>query len=62
MMITTVLAALIARQWGYNLVSVFAVNGAFLAIDIVFFGPNSVKLFEGGWFPLALAILSPSSY
>ncbi len=55
MMITTVLAALVARQWGYSLPAVLAVNGAFLVIDLVFFAANSVKLFEGGWFPLVLA-------
>ena len=55
MAITTILAALVALQWGYNPVAVVAVNGAFLAIDLVFLTANSVKLFEGGWFPLALA-------
>ena len=55
MSITTLLAALVALKWGYNPVAVFAVNGFFLAIDIVFLGANSVKLFEGGWFPLVLA-------
>ncbi|MCJ2071563.1 KUP/HAK/KT family potassium transporter, partial [Methylobacterium sp. J-030] len=53
--ITTLLAALIALRWGYNPILVFAVNGFFLAIDAVFFAANSVKLFEGGWFPLLLA-------
>ena len=53
--ITTVLAALVALQWGYNVWAVLAVNGAFLVIDLVFFAANSVKLFEGGWFPLLLA-------
>ena len=57
MIITTILAALIARQWGYNLYAVLAVNGAFFIIDLVFFSANSVKLFEGGWFPLILAAL-----
>ena len=55
MAITTVLAALVALQWGYNPVAVLAVNGAFFVIDLVFFAANSVKLFEGGWFPLLLA-------
>lgn len=55
MAITTLLAALVALKWGYNPVAVFAVNGFFLAIDVVFLGANSVKLFEGGWFPLVLA-------
>ncbi len=56
MAITTVLAALVALQWGYNPVAVFLVNGFFLLIDLVFVAANSVKLFEGGWFPLMLAI------
>ncbi|WP_189677471.1 potassium transporter Kup [Sphingomonas glacialis] len=55
MVITTLLAALIARQWGYALALVLAVNGAFLTIDLGFFVANSVKIFEGGWFPLAIA-------
>ncbi|WP_264050326.1 potassium transporter Kup [Methylobacterium flocculans] len=55
MAITTLLAALVALKWGYNPVAVLAVNGFFLAIDLVFLGANSVKLFEGGWFPLLLA-------
>ncbi|MBV9826068.1 MAG: KUP/HAK/KT family potassium transporter [Alphaproteobacteria bacterium] len=55
MAITTVLAALVALQWGYNPMIVLAVNGAFIVIDLVFFAANSIKLFEGGWFPLALA-------
>ncbi|WP_238293790.1 KUP/HAK/KT family potassium transporter, partial [Methylobacterium longum] len=53
--ITTLLAALIALRWGYNPILVCAVNGFFLAIDAVFLAANSVKLFEGGWFPLVLA-------
>ena len=55
MAITTVLAALIALKWGYNPVLVVLVNGVFLAVDLVFFAANSVKLHEGGWFPLLLA-------
>jgi len=55
MVITTLLAALIARQWGYALPLVILANGAFLCIDLAFFGANSVKVAEGGWFPLAIA-------
>ena len=57
MAITTILAALVALQWGYNPVLVVLVNGAFLVVDLVFFAANATKLFEGGWFPLALAFL-----
>src|SRR5437879_2589419 len=55
MAITTLLAALVALQWGYSPVLVIGVNGFFFIIDCIFFAANSTKLFEGGWFPLVLA-------
>jgi len=55
MAITTLLAALVALQWGYSPFIVVAVNGSFFVIDCIFFAANSIKLFEGGWFPLLLA-------
>ncbi|MGL4559049.1 MAG: potassium transporter Kup, partial [Afipia sp.] len=55
MAITTLLAALVALQWGYPPVVVIAVNGFFFVIDCIFFAANSAKLFEGGWFPLLIA-------
>jgi KUP system potassium uptake protein len=55
MAITTVLAALVALQWGYNPLLVIAVNGFFLVIELVFVAANLTKLIEGGWFPLLMA-------
>jgi len=55
MAITTLLAALVAIQWGYPPIVVIAVNGFFFVIDCIFFAANSAKLFEGGWFPLVIA-------
>src|ERR1700746_657626 len=55
MAITTLLAALVALQWGYHPIVVIPVNGFFFIIDLIFFAANSTKLFEGGWFPLVLA-------
>jgi KUP system potassium uptake protein len=55
MAVTTVLAALVALQWGYNPILVAAVNGCLLIIDLVFVSANATKLIEGGWFPLFLA-------
>ncbi|MCJ2072193.1 KUP/HAK/KT family potassium transporter [Methylobacterium sp. J-030] len=55
MVITTVLAGLIALRWGFNPILVLACNGAFLIVDLTFFSANTLKLFEGGWFPLLLA-------
>jgi KUP system potassium uptake protein len=57
MAVTTVLAALVALQWGYNPIAVAAVNGLFLIVDFVFVAANGSKLFEGGWFPLLLACI-----
>src|SRR5437667_401106 len=54
---TTLLAALVAIQWGYSPFIVISVNGFFFAIDGIFFAANSVKLLEGGWFPLLLAAI-----
>jgi len=55
MAVTTVLAALVALKWGYNPLMVVAVNGFFLAIELVFIAANMLKLVEGGWFPLLMA-------
>ena len=55
MAVTTVLAALVALQWGYNPLLVAAVNGFFLIIELIFVAANMTKLVEGGWFPLLLA-------
>ena len=55
MAITTLLAALVALQWGYHPAIVIPVNGFFFIIDCIFFAANSTKFLEGGWFPLVLA-------
>ena len=55
MAITTMLAALVALQWGYPPLAVFAVNGFFLVIELVFVAANMTKLVDGGWFPLLIA-------
>jgi KUP system potassium uptake protein len=55
MAVTTVLAALVALQWGYNPLMVAAVNGFFLVIELIFVAANMTKLIEGGWFPLLMA-------
>jgi KUP system potassium uptake protein len=57
MAVTTVLAALVALQWGYNPLAVVAVNGSFIVIDLLFIAANATKLLEGGWFPLLLACI-----
>jgi KUP system potassium uptake protein len=55
MAVTTILATLVALQWGYNPLLVAAVNGSLLIIEVVFVAANATKLFAGGWFPLLMA-------
>ena len=55
MAVTTVLAALVALQWGYNPLLVAVVNGFFLIVELVFIAANATKLLAGGWFPLLMA-------
>ena len=55
MAVTTVLAALVALQWGYNPLAVAAVNGSLLVVELIFVAANATKLLAGGWFPLVLA-------
>jgi KUP system potassium uptake protein len=57
MAVTTVLAALVALQWGYNPILVALANGFFLVVELIFVAANGTKLIEGGWFPLLLACL-----
>jgi KUP system potassium uptake protein len=55
MAVTTVLAALVALQWGYNPLLVAVVNGFLLIVELVFVAANATKLLAGGWFPLLMA-------
>lgn len=55
MALETVLAALVALQWGYHPLLVAAVNDVFLVVELTFVSANATKLREGGWFPLLLA-------
>ena len=55
MAITTLMATFVALHWKYNPVVVYAVNGTFLVIDLVFFASASTKIADGGWFPLAIS-------
>ena len=53
MIITTILAATIAREiWKWSRALIILVTAAFLIIDLAFFGANILKFVDGGWFPL----------
>jgi KUP system potassium uptake protein len=57
MAITTLMATFVALQWKHNPVLVYTVNGALLALDLLFVASTSTKLLDGGWFPLAISII-----
>ncbi|MDE2436666.1 MAG: potassium transporter Kup [Sphingomonadales bacterium] len=56
MVITCCLAFMVTRRtWGWSLPLSLAVIVPFLAIDLVFFGANILRVIEGGWVPLTIA-------
>lgn len=55
MVITTGLLWMVAKNiWNWNKVVLALVGVVILGIDFVFLFANSVKIHEGGWFPLAM--------
>lgn len=58
MVVTTCLAFIIAwRVWGWNPVWATLLIAPFLAIDLIFFGANILRVVEGGWVPLLVAAI-----
>ena len=57
MTITTVLTFFVLHKgWKYPLWLALAPTAFFFLIDITFFSSNLLKLFDGGWFPLAIGL------
>jgi KUP system potassium uptake protein len=55
MLITTVMTFFVIRYgWKYPWPLCIAATGFFFLVDFVFFAANIVKVFEGGWFPVAI--------
>ena len=55
MLITTLLTFYVIRYgWKYPLWLCLAATGFFFAVDLMFWGSNLLKLFDGGWFPLLI--------
>jgi KUP system potassium uptake protein len=58
MVITTILFYVVARNnWNWGFLPTILLCGFFFVIDISFFGANAIKFFDGGWFPITLAIV-----
>ena len=59
MLIDTILIAFVIRLlWRWNWFFVILVAGSLFIIDIAFFSANALKIPEGGWFPLAVGVVS----
>ena len=59
MLIDTILVAFVmVLMWKWNKLVVAIVAGSLLLVDIAFFGANVIKIPEGGWFPLAMGLVS----
>jgi len=57
MMIDTVLAFFVVRAlWKWSWGPALAFLAVFFAVDFAFFSANTVKIFDGGWFPLVLGL------
>jgi KUP system potassium uptake protein len=55
MLITTILTFFVVRyRWNYPLALCLLATGFFFAVDFMFWASNLLKLFDGGWFPLAI--------
>lgn len=58
MVITAIIFAVVARErWRWPMPVVVLVVGFFLLIDGAFFGANLLKVPQGGWFPLVVALV-----
>ncbi|MBK6592107.1 MAG: potassium transporter Kup [Burkholderiales bacterium] len=55
MLITTILTFYVIRySWNYPLALCIGATGFFFVVDFAFWASNLLKLFDGGWFPLAI--------
>ena len=56
MVLTTIMTFFVIRyRWNYPLWMCLAATGFFLAIELVFFSSNILKVLSGGWFTLLIA-------
>jgi len=59
MMIDTILVSFVVfLAWRWNPWLAAPLLGALLLIDLAFFSANAIKLLQGGWFPIVIALAS----
>jgi KUP system potassium uptake protein len=58
MVITTALFAVVVRElWGWKPRTIALVIGPLFLIDLAFFGANALKILQGGWVPIVIAVV-----
>jgi len=58
MLMTTLLMCFIAlRVWQWSLLKTAIMMGFFLTVDLVFFSAATLKIVEGGWFPIGVGVV-----
>ena len=58
MMIDTILIAFVLVAWHWSPLLVIPLIGTFLCVDLAYFAANAIKIPQGGWFPLGIALIS----
>ncbi len=58
MLIDSILIAFVLVAWRWSPFLVVPLVGTFLCVDLAYFAANSIKIPQGGWFPLGIAALS----
>ncbi len=58
MMIDTILIAFVVVAWRWSPLLVWPLIGTFFVVDLAYFSANAMKIPQGGWFPLGVAMIS----
>jgi KUP system potassium uptake protein len=57
-MTTLIYYAVVTRRWGWSLWRAGPLLAAFLAFNLSFFGSSLLKVMDGGWIPLVIAVVA----
>ena len=58
MMIDTILIACVLVAWRWSPLLIIPLIGTFFCVDLAYFAANAIKIPQGGWFPLGIALVS----
>jgi KUP system potassium uptake protein len=58
MMIDTILIAIVLVAWRWSPLLVIPLIGIIFCVDFAYFSANALKIPQGGWFPLGIAVIS----